>query len=353
MTQRVAGPNNGYIPSATAQAVAFARDPSEFKLNEYVQLVQHDEPVGIYTIIDRDEAVRVVSDEEFAWEDGADMPSGEAYKSRFDTDSFACKRRAYPWTMGDQAIKNASLWKPDLVHFRDAATKAMTNRTWQIVQFLENASNYPATNTAAANTLNGGRGKWDKASDDPTSPNFNAIASSILAGARVINLYTNGAVKLNQLRLVIGIDLAIAMSQSPELKNFVRQTDLARNLQTGDGMNMNALWGLPSHYQGVQIVVEDASRVSERPKAAGTHATGGRGYIKSSTSAQLVSRPGGLDGVYGAQSFSTLQCFYTGELLRVKKESDTWNEKVKGAVTEQFVPKMPAGVSGFNITAVM
>src|SRR4051812_47131644 len=126
MTLRHAGPNNGYIPSATGQVVAFIRQPDKFKMNNYVQLIPVDTPVFEYTILGRDESVRVKTDAEFGWEDAADMPSGDAYKSRFTTAEGACKRRAYPWRVGNVTNETATLWKPKLTQMAECISVAMT-----------------------------------------------------------------------------------------------------------------------------------------------------------------------------------------------------------------------------------
>lgn len=352
MTLRMASPTNGYLPVETGQVVAFVRDPAEFKINRYCQMVKSDDgPVGVFAKLGRDESVRVVTDEEFSWEDGGDMPSGDAYKSRFDTVEFRCKRRAYPWTVGSVTDATAKLWKPKLTQMKEAISVAMTNRTWQIIQAMESTTNFSGF-TATANALNGGRGKWPAASDDPQSPAYMAIAQTFLRAAQSINLYTNSVVKIKDIICVISPGLATDMGLSGEIKNFVRESRFARQQQEDPYGNVNQMWGLPPSYQGIEIVVEDASRVSERAKVSGTEATTNRAYLKSDTSAVFVSRPGGLDGDLSSKSFSTVQCFYYQDLLRVKQEYDSWNEKIKGAVTEYFVPKIAAAPAGYLVTAV-
>lgn len=350
MTLRHGGPNNGYIPSATGQVVAFIRQPDKFKMNNYVQLISHTEPVGEYAVLGRDEAVRVVTDKEYSWEDAADMPSGDAYKSRFDTKEFSCKRRAYPWRVGKVTEDTATLWKPKITQMGEAISQAMTNRTWQIIQIIETAANWGAF-TNNANALNGGRGKWSTASDDPNSPNYNAIGETFLAVAQNINLYTNSVVQIQDIICVVSPGLARAMAMSPEMRNYLRESRFAQEQQTGMP-NINQLWGLPPTYMGIKIVVEDAARVSERPKVSGVEATTNRNYIKSDSSAVFCSRPGGLDGEYGTKSFSTIQVFYYKDLLRVKQEYDSWNEYMKGAVVEYFVPKIAAAPAGYLVTGV-
>ncbi len=374
MTLRFLGPTNAYMPQSTGQVIAFIRQPSKFKIMTYCQFVGHDEPTGVYSVLGRDESVRVVSDAEFRWEDGADMPTGELYKSRFEIQEFRAIRRAYPWSIGNVTEKTAKFFKPSVTQMAEGISLAMTNRTSQIMKVLELVSNW-GNNTNSASNLNGGKGFWDKASDLPDSPNYNAIADTFLAVAQQINLYTNGVVDITDMRCVISPNAARRMSQSAEIKHFLANSVYAKKAQEDPGENINVLWGLPRTYMGMEIVVEDASIVTERPNPAASSTSaqavnpGNRNYIKSDNSAVFMSRPGGIDGQYGNQSFSTLQVYYyggeaskdarkvsesngsvSGGLLAVKAAYDQWNEKIKGAIVEYWVPKLAAAPAGFLVT---
>jgi hypothetical protein len=376
MTLRYLGPNNGYMPQSTGQLIAFIRQPNKFKINNYVQYVGHDEPTGVYGVLGRDESVRVVTDSEFRWEDGADMPTGELYKSRFEVQEFRAIRRAYPWSVGNVTEKTSKFFKPSVVQMAEGVSMAMTNRTKQVITMLETASNW-GQNTGSANVLNGGKGFWDKASDLPDSPQYNAIAETFLAVAQKINLYTNSVVEITDIRCVISPGAARRMSQAPEIKHYLANSVYAKKAQENPGENINMLWGLPKTYMGIEIVVEDATIVTERPNPAASSTSaqaanpGNRNYVKSDTSAVFCSRPGGLDGQYGSNSFSTVQVYYyggeasketrkvpdsdgnvSGGLLAVKAAYDSWNEKVKGAVVEYWVPKLAAAPAGYLVTGL-
>ncbi len=340
--------------------VAFIRKPAQFPLNKYVQYVKTNKNVGVFAKLGRDEHVRVPSDEEFAWHDGDVRPSGDYIKPRFEWVEFATFRRAYPWTIGYMAAEQAKdTWRPKLVHTMDALAIAMTNRTKRVVTLLEATANW-GSNYADVNTLNGGHGTWDTASDDPNSPNYQAIYGSLIEAARRVHLGTNGVVGMGEMRLLVGPDLAIAMSKSPEILNYVRETPNALTIVV-DGLgaaasgkaNPNGMWGLPSHYRGFEIVVEDSMVVTERPKASGVEATTARTYIKSGASACLVSRPGGLDGEFGSQSYSTVQVYHYGELLQVEAFDDPENRRVKGSVVEDIKEVLAAAPAGFLLTGTL
>lgn len=355
MALRFLSGSNGFVPEATGQVIAFIRKPDEFPLNEYVQYVPTQKVVGLYARLGRDQMARRVADEEFAWEDGDELPMGEHQKVPFEWTEFRTYRRAYPWTLGYQSIEQATGWKPEKVHADSALSQCMTNRTKRVVDLIEASGNW-GTNFATANTLNGGAGNWDTASDDPASPNFEAIYKSLIEAARRIHLATNGKVKVNDMRLVVSPGLAIKMSQAPEIINYVRETpDAMKIIENGLSMDNN-LWGLPKRYRGFRVVVEDTPLVTESAKLSSgslAEATANRVYAKADTSAVLLSRPGGLDGTYGAPSFSTVQIYHHKGLMEVRAFDDAVNERVRGAVVENIKEVVAAGVAGFLITGTL
>lgn len=351
MTLRILSATNGYVPESTGQVVGFIRKEDKFKINQYCQMIPTKTRVGLYAELGADQSVRHVSDSEDAWEDGDAAPVDSTNKVPFQWREFRTFRRASSWVLGYEAIDQTTAFKPKPVHMMTAISQRMTKRTKRIIDLMEDTSNW-SSNYGTATSLNGGKGKWDTASDNPESPFYNAISAALLEACRRINLATNSVVGIEDLRLVLSPGAAIKMSQSPEMKNYLRESPFAKQVMDGRP-NMNALWGLPETYQGIRLVVEDASYVSERPKASGTQATSNRLYIKSDTSAVLVARPGGLDGNYGAPSFSTVQCYHFGGLLRVQTFDDPENERVKGRVSENFKEVLAAPISGFLITSIL
>ncbi len=362
MTLRFISGSNGFIPEATGQVIAYIRKPEEFALNRYVQYVPTPKVVGVYAMLGRDEVVRVVSDEEFAWEDGDERPKGIYHQVPFTWQEFRTFRRDYPWTLGYQAIDQTTGWKPKLVHAAAAISVAMTNRTRRVVVLVETASNW-GVNTAAANTLNGGAGPWDKGSDDPSSPAYLAIYSSLIEAAQRIHLATNGKVKPKDLRCVVSPGAAKRMSKAPEMVNYCRESPAARDLVEKGFDPQYDLWGLPKYYKGFEMVVEDTPYVNIRPNTAGFATSGtlhpteagsaNRLYAKSDTSAAILCRPGSIDGEYGAPSFSTIQVYHHKGLLEVKAFDDPKNERVEGHVEENIKEVLASNVSGFLITGIM
>ena len=354
---------NGYLPKETGMVVGFIRKPENFALNKWVQYIPTPAPLAAYNVLGFDESVRIplgnnttVVNSAFSWEDGDPRPMGDANKHQFQLVPFRTLRFDYPWTLGYESIENAS-WKPKLVHMDDSISRAMTARTLRVVQFLEQATNWVAAgtstqiNVAAANTLNGGHGNFTTASDDPGNPNYNAIMRTLLAAARQINLATNARVKMKDFRVVLSPGLAIAMAETPELTNYVRESPVAMQMIKQGFSDDENLWGLPERYKGFQMVVEDAPIVYDFPNSSGTEATVNRQYIKPDNTAYMLSRPGGLDGTYGSKSYSTIQLYHYGALLEVEVFDDPRNRRVDGHVTENIREALPVPQSGYLIQA--
>lgn len=351
MTLRFASASNGFIPEATGQVIAYVRTPSEFKVNEYVQYVPAPKPVGVYASFGRDAFVRIVSDAEFAWQDGDERPRGIYNQVPFQWTEFRTFRRAYPWTLGDQAIEMSGNSLPiKQVHQAMVASMAMTNRTNRIIAMLQTAGNW--TNTGTANSLNGGAGLWTTGSDDPTSPFYQAIYKSLVQAAQTIHLYTNGKVKPTDLVVIISPPLARQLSAAPEIANYCRESPFSRELVEKGFDPQYQLWGVPRTFKGFKIIVEDAPIVAERPLASGVEATTNRTYVKNDTTAILVARPGTLDGVYGAPSFSTVQVYHVGGLMEVEEFADPKNRRVEGSVVEEYKEVIASSISGYLITSV-
>jgi hypothetical protein len=357
-TPRFFSNTNLFNAEATGQVVGFLRNSGQFKLMEYAQLVKSTrtggdgKPVCLFVTLDPDEPVRVVTDQEFAWESGDNAPEGANMIPNFNTTEVRMFLRAYPYRIPEQTVDTATFLKPMPIYRQIAMLKALTNKTQRIWTLLDNASNW-SSNTADANVLNGGKGKWTTASATEGSPFYLAIKRSLLAAVQQVNLGTNSMVQPEDMRLVMSPVLAMNSANSGEMTDYLKGSPFAKAVQEGRENFKNSRWGWPQYYGGVEIVVEDASRVSERPNSTGTAATANRNYIKGATNAVLLSRQGGLDGVEGSPAFSTLQIYYYKYELAVEERHDAWQKRYDGRVLDQFKEVLAATRAGYNITSCM
>jgi hypothetical protein len=352
-TLRFPGHYNGFLPEETGMIVSFVKEKGAFAVTEYVQFVPHDQPIGLYRVLERDQFIRVVSQEENAWEDGDPAPTGEANKIRAKLEDWRSIRKVYPWILGEETAQLHKSWDLKKAQMDEAVRQCMTALTDRVNTLLDTTSNWPTGHAKAANTLNGGRGPWNDASADPDSPSYLAIFRTLQGAYRQVHLATNGRVKMQDMRVVIGVDAAIAISETGELNHYVQHSPYAKEvIEKGLDPQFNA-FGMPSMYRGYTFIVEDSPIVEERPKASGVEATTARTYIKDPTTAWFVSRKGGLEGLHGSPSFSTVQVYHKGDLTEVEAFSDPENRRVKGRVVNQTAEVLPAGLAGMHISDVL
>lgn len=370
-TQRFASPTNVFVPAATGLVVGFIREPGNFKLREYTQWFGSEtkdsgtkKPIAGYWIYDPDAPVRIGPniagtanpdpqgigagpDNRFRWDPNTDRPPAlDAAGFKFQT--VQMERRNYGYQIDEQTDDAADM--PLLAFERSSKLNiAMTVKTWRVVKMLENSANWPSTNVADANVLNGGKGPWSTASSDGTSSTGLAIRKSIIAVQLAIKLQTNGVVVPKDLRCVISPNLAGIMGSTDEIYNFVKFGPYSQ--QRAEGRNeLLESYGMPRFYAGMEFVIEDAVAVTEEMNAAGTAATTNRLWVKNDTSAVVVARPGAVDGVQGSKSFSTVQIWYYKYEMAVEEMRDTWNKQIKGAIVDQFAEVPTALRAGYLIT---
>lgn len=352
-TFRYPSATDGFNPQASGFVIGYIRRPSQFPLNRYVQLVEAKAPTFFYYKLDRDQMVRQHAINEAVWKDGADRPRRRDNLIPFnETQAFTVR---YDWNtvLGLQTISAAdSSLKLKQTHLMMLSAQAMLARTYNVVTLLDTAANWPSTNIADANTLNNGAGYWHTASDDPTDANYNAIRKSIMKAVTVIFAQTNGTVSWRDLKLIVNPDTARLMANSPELHNYIRQTESAVEKIEDDEEDYNERFGLPRRLYGLEVVIENTMYVNDLPTASATTASTNRTFIKSPYNAIIASRPGKLDAPAGP-SFSTAQLYWYEYQMAVEEFTDARDKRVDLHVTDQHVAVGPAFESGYNITNVM
>ena len=344
MAAAYAAENNAYIPNHEASGkliVDFARNPSDFSLLQYTQMVPVKQSVGYYLKITPDNAARIVTTDgnDHRWPDGQNAPLGNDNHKDFEFDKFATTRYIYPYTIGSKTVDQAS-WDIDAAYSRQSAQQEMTEKTLFGVTALTTAGNYPAAHTATATALAGG--KWDVST---TSTLY--IKKSLMLAAKQIQIATLGVVKPKDLHLVISPALALLMGNSQEIHDYLKGAPSALAQVRGDVKTQNGQWGLPDRLYGFDVTIEDCVRISSKKGAA----TLSSDYVLGSTVAVLVARVGSLEGLYGSPSFSYLTCFAYEEMT-VESKNDTDNRRRIGRVISDYAFEVTAPSAGYLFTAV-
>ncbi len=146
------------------------------------------------------------------------------------------------------------------------------------------------------------------------------------------------------MNLVMSPGCARKISVSQEIVDFIKGSTDARQYIDGK-LGPNAQYGLPSNLYGVNVIVEDCVKVTSRKGA-----TRAASYALADTTPFLCSRVGGLDGVYGAASFSTLTVFNHEEMTQ-ETFDDPKHRRTEIYVVDDFAPVVTASISGFLFTA--
>ncbi len=349
-TPRYLSPTNPFVPEASGQAIAYVRDKKRFKLNQYVQLIKVEKPIVLYALLDPDLPVRVPNVDYFRWAPGTYRPQMWNNTGSFQWVTVEVNRYSIGYTTDYQALDVAEGWNPKAFFNASIITQAMSLMTQRFVTLMTTSTNWPSTNTADANTLNGGAGTWATASDVPGSPHFLAIKKTIDAATRAITLATNGMVQKSEMKLVLGPDLANAMSETAEIHHYLARQERSINVLKGTEPDVTIDYGLPNPLYGLEVVVEDSPIVTEMPNITSTAATTNRTFIYPATVANIVTRVGGVDGNYGSPSATTLQRYFYKYDMAIEAFDRPRHKLFETYVVDQFAEVLAASRAGFLIT---
>lgn len=361
------GAYNVYVPGADTQAtlaiIAFLKSPKKYRYNSYVAYRPATRMQGIYLVLDKDAGARHLTMNQYAWRDGANRPEGNNNALPFGSMPYRTERYNIPFTVGNLSREQAS-WELVAAHGAMAAMQWATGFTTEIMTLLENPANW-GTHTADANDLNGGAGFWDE-----SDTQLQAFQRTIYTAVEQVIKDTNAMVSSEDLRLILGVEAARKLRSSREMTDFIKGSpDAQRSIENADRSNPNAEFGLPKYLAGLELIVENAVRVTT-PK--GGNPTG-RVFLKDPTSALIVAKQDALPGdqvsdQFSVPNFSTFQVFhYTGAgkgnnddskngpsgLYTVQTFEDPINEKLAGHIVTNFDMKLVAPESGFLITNVI
>jgi hypothetical protein len=274
---------------------------------------------------------------EFVWPLGNDRPVGKMNQHDFVT--FTAMRYAFPFYIPNETVKQAA-WDIVAQHARSKAQLAMTARSMRTATALTGsaavtsfttAGNYYATGTAISG------GAW-------TTSTTNVIQKGIQTALQRISLATGGAVRSEDICLVISPTIANLLSQTTEVRDYVKNYPAA--LPFLQGSDIFSRYGLPPNLFGVSLVIDDSVKITTRKGAASTT----RSFVYGN-SAVFVSRPGGLVGVEGSTSFSTCQIF-AFEDMTVENWDDPKDRRIEGRVIDNSTSELVSPVSGVLVADV-
>jgi hypothetical protein len=341
----VGGGLSTYIPSTNdlatgALQVEFTRSVNTFPLTRYAQIVPVSKMTGFYLRQDATDNVRVTDQNEFIWPLGNDRPTGK--QNAFDFFQYTTQRFAFPFYIPQETTQQAA-WDVVAQHARSRAQLAMTRRAMSAATALSTAGNWGTNYTTAAGS-NGpaGSGWTATGSWDGSTVANKYIQKSIQQAMQIVGRTTGGAVSPSNLILVISPNVATKVAQSPEVQEFTKYNPSSPSFLQGS--DTYSRWGIPPTLFGLaDVVVDDSVKVTSKKGASSTTYD----YVLGN-GAYFVSRPGGLVGVEGANSFSTVQIF-AYEDMTVEQFNDPMNRRIEGRVIDNSTTEIVAPVSGFAV----
>jgi len=332
-----------YIPSHASSGnlvTDFSRNPDSFALSEWAQYIPVDKNEGRYVQMTVEQAGRILDTTggDFYWPDEGEAPTGYGNLETFSWQSYVTKRYAFPFRMGELAAEQAS-WDVLAHHARYAAQRCMTWRTQTAITAATTSGSYAAAHTSAVSSITGVTGKWDVSTTARKD-----IKRSLDHASETVLKATLGAVKPEDLMVVMSPGCAKKIALSQEIVDHIKGSPSAEKELTKTLSRANR-FGLPENLYGYKVVIEDSVKVTSKKGA--TKATS---YVLPDTTPFVCSRVGGLEGIEGAPSFSTISIFLKEEMT-VESKHDRDNRRHLGRVVDDFASIGVAFISGFLFTA--
>jgi len=329
--------------ATNSMVVDFSRDPKKFAVNRYAQLVPVKQTVGYYLNMTIEEAGRILNTDgsDLIWPDGNDAPTGSDGTESHEFLGYRCKRYAPSFRLGDLAVEQAS-WDIVAHHGRIKAQQCMTLRTQKVITVAQTAGNYDSSHTSDVASISGNTGTWAQSTTSRSD-----IKRSLNYAVEKILDDTLGGVDPEDLVLVMSSGCASKISLSQEIVDHIKQSPEALAQVRGELPGKNVIHGLPDRLYGIKVEV-DITRKTTSKKGA----TAARSSVLAEGSPFICSRPGGLVGIEGSPSFSTISVFvYDKNEMLVETKNDQDNKRTLGRIIDTYDVVMTAPSSGFLFTS--
>jgi hypothetical protein len=317
--------------------VGYSKNPAKFQINRWAQNIPVTKSAFYYANWNSQEAARVRNNYMYKWADGHMAPSGNDETEAFDFVLAETNRYAFPFSIGRKAVVQASF---DLLAAQSASTaqKAMTNRCLDVYNTLANAGLTSATATSL------GGGTFDVGT--PTSP-FARVG--LWKAAQAINLATLGVVNPSDLVLIMNPYTSSKIAASQEITDYLKLF-AGPSALAGQGAPLpGSGFGLDGMYLfGFEVIVDQTVYTTAAKGAATTTMQ----YVIPNSVIYMVSRAGGLTGVEGSPSFSTIQIAFYEEFTFESKD-DPDNRITQARIVTDYIPIISdqGKKSGYVITA--
>ena len=334
MSFSVPSGNNTFVPSHEATGYlleGFSRNPITYKINRWLQRVPVKNTTFYYAQSLSQQSARlttasnaILPGAEFQWNDGQDAPSGLGNSEQFNFVFGETQRYAPSFVQGRKAVDQAN-WNVLAWNAGSVAGQLMTLRTQQAYNAVVGSS--APTNTAT--TLAGGKFN----AGTPTTP---YCKPGLMKAFLTINKSTLGKVQPKDVAVVMNPNTATQISYSQEITDAIKfsagySSVLSGGIQTA--LTPTSNYGLGPDLFGFEAIV-DETVVITTSKNTSNSAT--PAYVIPDGTILMISKPGGLEGVEGGPSWSSVMGFFYEEMT-VESKYDEENRLYRGRVVSDYI----------------
>jgi len=318
---------NVYVPNdalAKMITVDFTRNPDDFTINRYTQVIGNlPTKTGYYKRLQPDQNARVRDTTFSLWPDGQPAPSGAWNKKLFTNIFYETQRRVWPWEEGEQTIDQSTIdW--EVTYANMVGQQSMTEQTELVIAALEAASwgtNQIDVGLYLNTELSTTGAYLDNGKD--SEPHIKRVFG---AAEVAIKLGTYSALKPSDLLFVCNPNTAFRLGLSQEIHSYLGRSQWSMDVLTGQtSQGIRDLFGLPPILYGHEVVVEDAAYEPTQPGE-----TRAPSFVLPDNVAYFVSRKGGLKGLAGRGTFSTVVRLFYGAENNYESRYDSWNKLYQG-----------------------
>jgi hypothetical protein len=331
-----------YVPSFAGSGnlvIGFSRNPKRFPLPRYIMIVKTPQEYFYYLRLTPNVAARVVNMRDFAWPANQPRPRPIGLET-FNFVPVHTRRWSYGFQLDQLGASQAS-WDVADAHVQISAARGMTARTNRVANVLLTASNW-GTHTNNATSLAGGK------VDAGTSTNP-YLHISLNKMAIAIGKDTRSTVQNGDLRVILNPSDAAAISVAAEVQDYAKGSYWVRKVLE-EGLGDNTRYGIPDSFYGYPFIVDDTVLVTTQENTDSVNYAAAGTYCYTTQNLIMLSRPGGIEGVFGSQSFSTFTLFAFEEFTQ-EQFNDQKNRLLDSFVTENTAEELTAPVSGYLLTA--
>jgi hypothetical protein len=329
------GPTNVFQPSFNGKQsanliVSYARDPKKFAVNGLTQRTPVNTLSGLYMQLRPESLSKIFTNPNaILWVDGQPFPSGNMNPQDFRAVQYTCLRKGFEEYLGWQTREQA-VWPIQETKLQALGHIMMTYRAKTFYDLVLTPGNHLTGHVDTATNWSAPSGGFWSAGT-ATNP---IVKRGLLNMANRIRRDTLNTVSYKDLTLVISPNVAIAISGSQEIHNYLAQSPFAL-AQIRGNESQNGEWGLPDQLYNMNLIVDGTLQTtSARMVVPGTYQN-----IMDDNSAVVLAAPGALKSNIGQvnSAFSSVHMFvYRGEEMVVRTEDEKWNMRTKLGIHETY-----------------